>query len=1047
MTYAEYTDLPAGAPPAQLPPARLPAAVTIAVDTEYYQAHTLTVQAAVRLGPEAIAVQVYRSRAVPDLPLSFAPADYFPPGPGGYGPFFHDVVVRPVRPLTPDLSPLRMLRDLYGLAGLNVLSRHDGLARIDLFGVPGPAVPLPVPINVKSDPRTGRWRVPDVRLTLVGHFLTADFARIHGRDFLEGLLKCKYWRDRAPLVIRHRKLTQLVEQWPGRTRLDPALEFCELGGEFFQARVGTRDTVLPYGWASLDGLCRTFLGLGKSAAVAAEDKRDMRRAFAERPADAYGYAMADAVNTLLVYEQMQARDREIYRSFGFAEREAPPLRTTVGGRVSTFLLRTTRRDAARGSRQLRSGAALRALMAGGGVGLFARHPGASRYGRQTGQVHGGLLFSRSPTKLWHESAGMLRDVDMGGCYNRVAARLNVHWGRPVIFEPGESRLSLAEAVALARRHADDDGWLVRVSGPISARPNALVPSAEDAVTSLNYRQKLGKGKRCQARQRAFHLEALRDPSSVQGTRGSRLYSAAVESGVVTWATWLMVQALPPRLRAEYEALTADSIVFYPRALAARSGEEFDRLLERYRNDGLPWQGSLDLEGMELVRREKIDAEYVTLVYPLGDYARRVGAFREAARRESGKGSGPDAAWKVHANSMFGVLASPHLPTNNFVAANLVTAQARAEAFALSQALNAVQTITDGCTYRLDQVPACTYEECLKIKPDYPIRRAEAGDGIPFLDPSAVPQDDAGFTAWYREHVKRFFGVGGPEYDHLLGTHALEHKRTGVSKAVAFDALACDGSGNYLKCSRAADGGWAVEDFAARSYGKESKQALQGWVVRTYSADRLVELPPLTQDRELLSFLRACQRARRALDGGVPEVVLPLGLEGHKVMNYRAIKASAFVFQTPEQRAALVKQVQRFEDRTSAGVEALALRRAYKGRREGSLTDLAETVYRRIRQGEMNLTRALNLNKKYAKLEAMAAERRRLLRAKRSAAEEALTAQIDARNLDLGDLPTACLLRPEDCRVMIPQMPAASGPAAAGRVPQAREGAAAPAPCA
>jgi hypothetical protein len=1047
MIHPEYTALPAAAPPAQLP------AVTIAVDTEFYQAHTLTVQAAVRLGPEAVAVQVYRSRAVPDLPHSFSADSYFPPGPGGYGPFFRDVVVRPVRPLTPDLSPMRMLRDLYGLAELNVISRHDGLARVDLFGVPGPAVPVPVPTNVKRDPRTGRWRVPDVRLTLVGHFLTADFARIHGRDFLEGLLKCKYWRDRAPLVIRHRKLTQLVEQWPGRTRLDPALEYCELEGAFFQARVETRDTVLPYGWASLDGLCRTFLGLGKSAAVAAEDKRDMRRAFAERPADAYGYAMVDSVNTLLVYEQMQARDREIYRSFGFAGREAPPLRTTVGGRVSTFLLRTTRRDVARGSHQLRSGTALRALMAGGGVGLFARLPGASRYGQQTGQVHGGLLFSRSPTKFWHESAGMLRDVDMGGCYNRVTARLNVYWGRPVVFEPGQSRLSLAEAVALARRHAADDGWLVRVSGPISARPNALIPSAEDAVTSLNYRQKLGKGKRRQARQRAFHLEALRDPSSVKGTRGSRLYSAAVESGVVTWATWLMIQALPPRLRTEYEALTADSIVFYPRALAAYSGEEFDRLLERYRNDGLPWEGALDLEGMELVRREKIDAEYVTLVYPVGDYARQVGEFREAARRESGKGSGPDAAWKVHANSMFGVLASPHLPTNNFVAANLVTAQARAEAFALSQALNAVQTITDGCTYRLDQVPACTYEECLKIMPDYPIRRAEAEaeaeDGIPFVDPTAIPQDDAGFTEWYCGHVKRFFGVSGPEYDNLLSTHALEHKRTGVSRSVAFDGLACDGSGNYLKCGRAPDGGWTVEDFAARSYGKESKQALQGWVVRTYSADRLGELPPVTQDRELLSFLRACQRARRALDDGVPEVVLPLGLEGRKVMNYRVIKASAFVFQTPDQRAALVKQMQRFEDRTGAGMEVLALRRAYKGRREGSLTDLAEIVYRLIREGEMNLTRALNLNKKYARLEAVAAERRRLLRAKRSAAEEALTAQIDARNLDLGDLPTACLLRPEDCRVIIPQMPAASGPAAPSRVPRALqgEGTAAPAPCA
>src|SRR5262249_61822783 len=122
------------------------------------------------------------------------------------------------------------------------------------------------------------------------------------------------------------------------------------------------------------------------------------------------------------------------------------------------------------------------------------------------------------------------------------------------------------------------------------------------------------------------------------------------------------------------------------------------------------------------------------------------------------GNGGDLAWKVPANSMYGVLASSPLPTNNFVGANQVTAWARAEAFALSQALNAVQTITDGCTYRLDQIPACTYAECLRIKPDYPIRRAEAGDGIPFVDSATIPTDDNGYTSWYRQHVKTFFEI-------------------------------------------------------------------------------------------------------------------------------------------------------------------------------------------------------------------------------------------------------------------------------------------------
>src|SRR5262249_52359673 len=150
------------------------------------------------------------------------------------------------------------------------------------------------------------------------------------------------------------------------------------------------------------------------------------------------------------------------------------------------------------SEALPSTRALKALMNKGGVGLFEAHPQVSRYGTQTGKVHGGLLYSRSPTRSWHESPGVLRDVAMAGCYEKVISRHALYWGRPVIFEPGANPLTLRRAVELVRRNADDDGWLIRVSGPITAYPNALLPSTENAVTSANYRQRMGRGKRRQA---------------------------------------------------------------------------------------------------------------------------------------------------------------------------------------------------------------------------------------------------------------------------------------------------------------------------------------------------------------------------------------------------------------------------------------------------------------------------------------------------------------------------------------------------------------------
>src|SRR5581483_1091420 len=173
-------------------------------------------------------------------------------------------------------------------------------------------------------------------------------------------------------------------------------------------------------------------------------------------------------------------------------------------------------------------------------------------------------------------------------------------------------------------------------------------------------------------------------------------------------------------------------------------------------------------------------EYVTLRYPLGAIMGHM-----QSRRRVYQESGEDAlekAFKTQANSIYGVLASPHLPVQNVLAANQITARGRAAAFALSQALNAIQTITDGCSFRLDQIPAFTFEECLEHRADYTIRRAEEEDGIPFQDPATIPLGDEAFTAWVRAHLSRFFGMSLEDYDELFGWLQLKLKRTTDGKA-------------------------------------------------------------------------------------------------------------------------------------------------------------------------------------------------------------------------------------------------------------------------
>src|SRR6202011_224579 len=110
--------------------------------------------------------------------------------------------------------------------------------------------------------------------------------------------------------------------------------------------------------------------------------------------------------------------------------------------------------------------------------------------------------------------------------------------------------------------------------------------------------------------------------------------------------------------------------------------------------------------------------------------------------------------------------------------------------------------------------------------------------------------------------------------------------------------------------------------------------------------------------------------------------------------YRALKESAFVFETPDQRAAILKQVQKFEKRTGAGLELLSLRRTYAGRQQGSLTDLAKELYRFIRQGGDNVTKHFNLNKLTGQLDDLAERRLGEIATRKEQAEADLKERMD-----------------------------------------------------
>jgi len=920
--------------------------ISIALDTEFQFAHTLTIQAAARLGPRVL-VQLYHSPAIPPLPSDFDLQRYLPRTAGGYGRFFETLKVRPAKRMHSGLSPVGLLNDLLNLQPpLLPVSREEGYAL------------LPQPSS--EDPPVTQRLPTRIHLRLIGHFWPADFLRIFGCDFYRALLQQP--SHLPPVAISDGKILRFETKYSSFTNFQPVVQFAQdTDGAIYPITLSFCDTQAPFGSASLDSHSRTFLQLGKNELLADQDKRVMLKTYQQRTHDAYGYAIVDAVNTLLVYEEMAKYDRAIYQRFDHPG--GIEMAPTLGRRVANFLVAMTQEHVAKDSQVLAVPRDLKQLLAKGGSTIFSGDQRASRYGETTGKIHGGLSYSRSPCEFAHCAPGMLRDVDMRQCYNRIASQLDVYWGRPVIFEPGSRKLKLRDAVKMVEGCCQQDAWFLRVTGDIQKIANTLIPSTDGARTSENYKKRQS-----------------------EAVAGARLYSRRIDSGVVTSATWLMIQALPAAARREYEALSVDSLVMYPTQFVANDGVAFDALVDRLRQEHLPWKSLLDLKGRKICHVETLDEEYACLRFPLHKNASALARLRDEAQQQEGKGSGLAAALKLQANSLYGVLASNHLPTCNVVAANQITAHARAAAFGLMMALNGIQVITDGCTFRKDRVPACTFAECLRRQPDYPLRGADEDSGIPFLDQAQVPDDPVQFNRWYRQHVKSFFGVTD-EYDKVFGLHSLQFKEASSTGDVTFDALLCDGSGNYLKCSLNSQNQLEPVASAFRGYRPESVAKLIPWLLRTYTTDRFTGPAPLILERGLLKLVDAKRQAKKALRQGMEPVLLPLGLPAYKLRDYRIFKPSAFVFQTPVQRRNFERQLDRFKRRTGCGLEVLALRRGYGDRRANSITDLAQAIYELIQNGKKDFSKALHWNRNFDGLAELSEKHRQLLHQLRHKATE------------------------------------------------------------
>ena len=97
---------------------------------------------------------------------------------------------------------------------------------------------------------------------------------------------------------------------------------------------------------------------------------------------------------------------------------------------------------------------------------------------------------------------------------------------------------------------------------------------------------------------------------------------------------------------------------------------------------------------------------------------------------------------------------------------------------------------------------------------------------------------------------------------------------------------------------------------------------------------------------------------------------------------------------------------------ACGRPVLALRRGYRGRRQGSLADLAEAVHALVQSGEEHLGAALNLGRFSAGLKELCRDRLDDLDLRRQESRRRLLDAMDAGRHDPDTMATALVLTPD-----------------------------------
>jgi hypothetical protein len=610
-------------------------------------------------------------------------------------------------------------------------------------------------LSVEKDKHSGTFAIkvapPILNFPFLFFYGFADFFKIWGKDYQPALLDANIVQQRC-LKFRN--------AYGSNT---PLIEYNLVNGSLYQFNYDAREAMyrFPPRSKGLDAQTSIFeVDTRKinvktwniAKALGFENLNDVMENFSHflkiMPDEALKYHATDIFATWDLHLKQQVFYDVILQSF---QMETIEVADTTGSNVSKFIVECIKHEFGAYDRETEK--ILKEIINLGQLDNLENSP-LNDFGCQPFLTVGGLLYSRMAKIKF--ITGVLSDCDLKSCYASSMSNMSVYLGEPVTLtcKYDKYKITLREALELVEnQQAPDDGWFIRVSGMLDKAINTLV------LSDLKFKPKNVKQQSLyEVSNNRKSIEKFNAFKTSKRSAQSTILTKQIKFGLITKATIEALKKLPFEWYEEYLNLKCDVISFFPGELIADDLSDYFTICET-----LPEHDSVENFDVKLGTKRIDSQRYKNNAVLRFDIAKYWVQLKNK-RGEFKKAKNPiQEVFKLFQNSGYGVLACLYLTTNNLMASNQITADARAGAWLMTNALNGFGAITDGTSYSNEHIPlGQTFHEILAKNPSYVEHFDNAIKSGIEINNDFNPQD------WMdknlNQHLQSFYQVDANDYN-------------------------------------------------------------------------------------------------------------------------------------------------------------------------------------------------------------------------------------------------------------------------------------------